>query len=183
MKKIILLIILGSLSYPAVAQQTPPLTPVKLSDFADSKPAHCAERTAVLDGIAQKTPADELIIVVARLGDGDGRPRLNWRRLHNVRAYWTEYLYEGREGHKRQPETIILAEGERVKGYGQLEFYVGGKLVWVLKVARNADVEFGDCYPPDDSFIRNKIYDRCWVKSHQIFYPCRDKNVRRKGVR
>ncbi len=166
-----------------MAQQASRLSPVKLSDFANAKPDPCAARTAALDGIVQKTPADELLIVVARLGEGDLRPHLNWRRLHNVRAYWTEYLSEGREGHRRDAATIILAEGEKVKGFGHLEFYVGGKLVWVLKVARNADVDFGDCYPPDDSFIRKRVYNPCWVKSHRIFYPCRDMIMRRKGRR
>jgi hypothetical protein len=183
MKKLLPIVILGLLPYLAMAQQTPPLVPVKLNDFTNAKPAQCADRTGALDGIIQKTPSDELIIVVARLGDGDVRPNLNWRRLHNVRAYWTEYLYEGREGYRRNPSTIILAEGERVKGYGHLEFYVGGKLIWVIKVARNSDVDFGDCYPPDDSFIRNRVYNPCWVKSHRIFYPCRDQYMRRKGKR
>ena len=183
MKLLLLTLIFGLLSCSTMAQQASPLAPVKLSDFANAKPEPCAARTAALDGIVQKTPADELIIVIAHLGDGDVRPNLNRRRLHNVRAYWTQYLYEGREGYRRNPKTIILAEGEKVKGFGQLEFYVGGKLVWVLKVARNADVDFGDCYPPDDSFIRHRVYDPCWVKSHQIFYPCRDRNIRRKGRR
>jgi hypothetical protein len=68
-----------------------------------------------------------------------------------------------------------LAEGEKIRGYGQLEFYVGGKLEWVIKAARNSDVDFGDCYPPDDSFIRNRAYNPCQVKSHGIFYPCRER--------
>jgi hypothetical protein len=127
----------------------------------------------MLDYINQDAKADGLIIVVARLGDGDIRPNLNWRRLYNVRAYWTEFL-------RRKPETIILAEGERVKGYGQMEFYLGGNLVYVLKIARNADVDFGNCYPPDDSYIRNGVFDPCWLKNHRVFYPCRDRNVRRE---
>ncbi len=162
------------------AQEPPPLSTYRLSDFDGYRPAHCADRTAALDGITQKTPADELIFVIARLGSGETRPNLNWRRLHNVRAYWTGYLPEG---HRRKPETIILAEGERISGYGHLEFYVGGNLVWVIKIARNSDVDFGDCYPPDDSYIRNRVYNPCWVESHRIFYPCRDRNMRRRKRR
>lgn len=164
----------------AMAQQAPPLPPVRLSDFADAKPAQCQFRTPMLDYINQDALADRLIIVVARLGDGDIRPNLNWRRLHNVRAYWTEYLPKEQ---RRKPETIILAEGERIKGYGHLEFYLGGNLIHVMKIARNSDVDFGNCYPPDDSYIRNRVYDPCRVKSHRIFYPCRDRYTRRKGKR
>lgn len=174
---VILLLLICS---PAVAQQPPPLETRKLSDFVDAKPARCEYRTAVLDGITQKTPAYQSIIVIARLGDGETRANLNWRRLQNVRAYWADYPSpEGR----RNPKTIILAEGERVNGYGRLEFYVGGNLVEVMKVARNADLFIGTCYPPDDSYIRKRVFDPCRVKSDSIFYPCRDRIMRRKGRR
>ena len=165
---------------PTVAQQSPPLQPHKLSDFADAKPGRCEYRIAVLDGITQKTSADQSIIVIAHLGDGETRANLNWRRLENVRAYWTEYLLPNG---RRNPQTIILAEGERVNGYRRLEFYVGGNLVEVMNVARNADLFIGTCYPPNDSYIRNRVFDPCWLKSDRIFYPCRDRNVRRKGRR
>ena len=158
------------------AQDAPPLEALRPSDFVNLKPARCEERTATLDVITWRTPADELIIVVARLGDGETRPGLNRRRLHNVRAFWTEFM-SGEQ--RRKPETIILAEGERVAGHGRLEFYVGGKLVSVIKAHRNSDVDFGDCYPPDDSYIVNRVYDPCRVESHRIFYPCRDRKTRR----
>ncbi|MCA1618000.1 MAG: hypothetical protein LC795_01520 [Acidobacteria bacterium] len=170
----ILLLIFGVLSCSAAVAQQPPLEPVKLSDFANAKPGRCEYRTAILDGIHQKTPADETITVIARLGDGETRTNLSWRRLHNVRVYWTQYLYKE---HRRKPETIILAEGERVKGLGHLEFYVGGKLVEVMKVARTADLSIGSCYPPDDSYIRNRIFNPCWLESNRNFYPCRDKRM------
>lgn len=119
-------------------------------------------------------------MVIARLGDGETRPNLSWRRLHNVRVYWIEYLYEE---HRRKPETIVLAEGERVKGFGHLEFYVGGKLVEVLKVARNADLSVGSCYPPDESYIRDGVFNRCRLESDKNFYPCRDRRARRGNRR
>ena len=143
-------------------------------------PARCHDYGAFLDVVHQKTAPDQLIIVIARLGDGDARPNLNQRRLENARAYWTKFLYEE---HRCTPETIILAEGERVTGHGRLEFYVGGKLVGMLKVARNADLYIGECYPPDDSYIRNGVFNPCEVKSNKIFYPCRMENARRKGRR
>ena len=178
MEKLLVMLVLCTCSV-AMEQQPPPLVPVKLSDFKDTKPSYCGERIAVLDGIHQKTPADDSIIIIARLGNGDKRLNLNRRRLHNVRVYWTEFLYEG---HRRKPGTVILAEGEPVKGFGHLEFYVGEKLVYVMKVAPNADLFVGSCYPPDDSFIKNRAYNPCRVESDRNFYPCRDKHVpRRRG--
>lgn len=165
----------------AVAQEPPPLSPVKLTDFADAKPSNCAYRTASLDGITQKVAADELIIVIARLGDGEKKkPGLSHRRLYKVSAYWSVYLPAE---YRRKPETIILGEGGQVSGFGQLEFYVGGKLVWVDKVARNADLRVGECYPPDDSYIQNRVFDPCEVRSNRIFYPCRDLMPRRRSRR
>jgi hypothetical protein len=181
MKKLCPAIIFALLSSSAlVAQQPLPSKVVKLSEFDTYEPARCADRTATLQGITQDTPADELITVVARLGDGDSRPDLSWRRLANVRAYWTEFLPKG---YRRKPETILLIQGESVKGHGHLEFYVRGKLVWVLKVARNSDVDFGNCYPPDDSYIKKRVFNACRIKSHRIFYPCRDISIRRRDGR
>lgn len=162
----------------AGAQQVP-LPTVNVSDFDNYKPPYCADRSATIDGIHQMTPPDEMIIVIAHLGRDETRPELNRRRLHNVRAYWTEYL---NKGYRRNPKTIGLVEGDSVGGYGRLEFYVGDKLVGVIKANPDRDVDFGDCYPPDDSFIRKKVYNPCWVKSHRVFYPCRDQYLkRRKG--
>jgi hypothetical protein len=164
----------------ATAQQTSSLPPVKPSDFADAKPPSCAYRDAMLEGITEKTPADELIIVIARPGDDDTRSNLSRRRLYNVRAYWTQYLYEE---YRRKPETVVLAEGKKIKGYGQLEFYVGGNLLGVTKLAQNSDLWVGACYPPDDSYIRNHDFDACRVAENKIFYPCREKKVLSKSRR
>lgn len=176
--KIVILICVSAFALNAVAkaQQPPPLTPVKLADFDNRAPEHCESRTAAMDGITQKTPLDEIIIVIARQGKQETKANLNWRRLQNVHAYWTRAIAPEA---RRKTETIILAEGERVAGYGRLEFYVAGKLVWVMNIPRNADIDFGDCIAPDDSYIRNGVYDPCWVESHRIFYPCRDRNAPR----
>jgi hypothetical protein len=109
-----------------------------------------------------------LLIVIARMGEKEARANLNRRRLHNVRTFWTEFR------NKRKPETIILAEGERVKDYGRLEVYAGGKLATILKLKRDSDLIVGNCYPdPLEAPF-------CSVQSNQNFYPCLDRNRRRK---
>jgi hypothetical protein len=142
-------------------------------------PAQCQYNTVMLDVLAQGTAPGALITVVARLGDGETRPGLNRRRLHNVRVYWAEYLTDIRRG----PETILLNEGERAAGDGRLEFYVGGELKGVLKVKRDADLSVGTCYTPDDGYIRNMVYDRCRVKEDRNFYPCRERGRARQAGR
>ena len=146
-------IILMLHSSVTVAQQSS-ATGARSDEVWEVGPAQCQFITPVLDVLTQNVAPDELITVVARLGVGETRPNLNRRRLHNVRVYWTEYL----TAFKRKPETIILAEGEKVEGDGRLEFYVGGKLTGILKVRSNGDLYVGTCYPPDDSYIREKVY-------------------------
>jgi hypothetical protein len=68
-----------------------------------------------------------------------------------VRAYRTEFVPAP---FRRGPETIILGEGEKVGGYGRLEFYTGGKLFYAINFRRNEHLLVGECYPPDDSYIR-----------------------------
>jgi hypothetical protein len=155
--------------------QTPPR-----ADDGDDRPPRCAYREVIIEGANRNTPGDQILTVVARPGDGDVRPGLSARRLSNARAYLTEF---GPPEYRRRPEKVLLAVGERVAGLGRLEFYAGGRTVGVIKVARNADVTFGNCYPPDDSYIRNGVYDLCRVKSHQIYYPCKDRRAPRRKRR
>lgn len=131
-------------------------------------PFQCQHNEAFLAGLAHTTPADALIIVIARAGQNDTRAALNKRRLQNVRAYLTRFNAE-----KRGSESIVVAEGEIVKGDGRLEFYVNGKLAAILKLKPNSDLFVGNCYPEpmDASF--------CSAKENQIFYPCLDQKARR----
>lgn len=132
-------------------------------------PGRCYENQLILDVLAQNTPPDGLIIVIARLGRDESRAGLNRRRLHNVRTYWTEL-----RGDRRRPETIVLAEGERADDYGRLEFYVGGRLTAILKLKRNADLLAANCYPDPGEAPCPPI--------EKNLYPCLDRSfVRRKN--
>ena len=83
---------------------------------------------------AEASGADQTIIVIARLGTGETSRKLAGSRLRQV----SDYL------NRRLPrERIITAEGERVRGLGQLEFYVGGKLHSIFRVKRNRDLVAG----------------------------------------
>ena len=132
-------------------------------------PAQCLDYGAVLDAVAQNAPADLLIRVVARLGEGDTRSDLNKRRLHNVRTYWTEFRSD-----KLPRESITLIEGERVRDYGRLEIYVGDKLTTMLKLKSNLDLIVGNCYP-EPVWV-----PLCNVKENRKVYPCLDRKDRRK---
>ncbi len=140
-----------------------------LNLFDQELPTGCELNVAILDGLAQRAEAGDLIIVIARLGHEETRPNLNRRRLHNVRTYLTEILTDERV--KRKPETIVLAEGERSPGNGRIELYLKGKLFDVLRVRRNADLVVGYCAlePPE----------RPCPPEEKNLYPCRDRLNRR----
>ena len=75
------------------------------------------------------------IIAVARLGDAEQSVRLNRRRLGFVRNYLIN---------RRGWNKIVTAVGERVKGYGRVELYVGGKLLYVLRYPRRGLISCAD---------------------------------------
>ena len=83
---------------------------------------------------AEEAGRDETVIIISRLGSGESVRSLSRRRLKQVADYLNRRLAR---------ERIILAEGARVKGLGQLEFYVGGKLNIIFQVRRNSDLVRG----------------------------------------
>lgn len=72
----------------------------------------------------------EKAFVIAHLGTGETSSRLNRRRLNDIR---TEF------GINWDSDKIILAEGERVRGQGRIEFYLGSELMSLSLMGRNQD--------------------------------------------
>ncbi len=83
---------------------------------------------------AEESGKDQTIIIIARLGTGEASRKLVSGRLRQVADYLSRRVSK---------ERIITAEGTRVRGLGQVEFYVGGKLHSVFKVRRNRDLVAG----------------------------------------
>lgn len=57
----------------------------------ETKPTNCEFHVATLDAAHDQAGADGLVIVIARLGNGEERQDLNRRKLHNVRTYLVEF--------------------------------------------------------------------------------------------
>ena len=83
---------------------------------------------------AEVSGKDQTVIIIARLGTSETSRKLIASRLRQVANYLSRRIPK---------ERIITAEGERVRGLGQLEFYVGGKLHSIFKVRRNKDLVAG----------------------------------------
>jgi hypothetical protein len=113
-----------SLSSPALAQTGQSSKPT-MADGSNNESAK-----ANLDWVAQSAGEDKLIIVIARLGLKESKTRVSRQRLETVRMYL--------ENTRAVPrERIITAEGRRVRGFGQAEIYLDGKLFMVFTFARN----------------------------------------------
>lgn len=121
------------------------------------EPGNCETNSLILDNMRYEATKgsgkDSFIIIIARLGNGESSRELNRRRLYNLGMYWKEYNLPA--------EKLILAEGERINGYGRVELYVGGKLFDVLLVNRDKDLCVACC--GDD----------------EKYYPLRDKKRQR----
>ena len=78
----------------------------------------------------QQVSAGETMFIIARLGTGETSRKLNQDRLYALR----EYLFEYR---KLPANRLVTAEGDRVKGPGQVEIYVNGKVYALFKMKRH----------------------------------------------
>lgn len=111
-----------------------------------SRPLNCEMNLQNLEFArdAARRETEGFLIIVARLGDGERRRTLNSRRLHNVRLQLTRLgVSAGR---------VIVAEGERVKGWGRVELYVRGEMIGALPVKQGGDLCVGCCGPDEDFY-------------------------------
>lgn len=143
----------------------------QLSEFAKDTPNYCWYNQLQLDNISQHIPVDKVINVIARRGDKDLNSNLNKRRLSNVQAYLTQAVDEK---FRHSSQAIILSEGEPIKGFGQVEFYLGERLIAVLKAKANSDLRVTDCYSSYE------IGKPCANKWQKLFYPCKDQVKKKK---
>lgn len=110
----------------------------RLNDFNDSdrRLINCETYSVDIDRMvsvaSELIKQSDFIILIARLGDGERNREFNRRRLHNVEE---KLKADGVEEKK-----IIIAEGERVKGLGRVEIYIGGRMVESLRAKRNKDI-------------------------------------------
>ena len=154
MKGLKLLLVLAvhwvTASQSALAQATSNETHVVRADSGS-----CEVNSAYLDSLAQDfRSGGERIFVVSRLGDGEASRALNRSRLEYARVY----LVLNRELNSGR---VVFAEGERVKGEGRLELYLGSKLYLVSLAKRNKMACFFCCDDrPGERKSRRKYYPK-----------------------
>lgn len=83
-----------------------------------------------IDGMASEArESGERLFVVVRPGAGETSRRLSRARLHNTRRHLSSKGFG--------PRATVFAEGERVRGEGRIEFYLGSRLRLVVLARRN----------------------------------------------
>jgi hypothetical protein len=102
----------------------------------------------------QQIKEEGVLIVIVRFGDGETSRRLMRWRLYNLRQYFLT------RGSSLASEKLVIAEGERVKGLGRVEYYLGGKLYERLLYPKNSYI-CHSCCGPDENFYPEKYdYER-----------------------
>jgi len=121
------------------AQDNSPSSPRVVGVPGGLSGAQCHTTKLELDDVlleAHKTGEGTSIILVARLGTGERGHRLSRERLRQLAAHLTK--------NRSFPKgRLVMAEGERARGLGQVEVYVGGKLYVILMVKRGRDFATG----------------------------------------
>jgi len=97
--------------------------------YVPEHPVSCESFAALVDNalVEWQQMQGTYLIIIARLGEGERVNGLNRSRLKDVEDYL------------KRDETIkyVTAEGNRVKGSGQVELYVGGKLRAAIPIKKN----------------------------------------------
>lgn len=102
-----------------------PLLPVSLDE-----PVNCDDVLLYLDDAVgrAKDLKDTYLIIVGRLGKGETSRRLNQMRLLAIESYIK----------RKGASKYLTAEGNRTEGLGRIELYVGGRLLHLMPITKNA---------------------------------------------
>ena len=112
----------------------------------------CESNRAWLDDLARQVlHSNERRYVIARAGNQENH-YWNQRRLHHVREYYRQTF-----GTQFTPEQICLAESEKIAGAGQVNFYLGSKLLMTVRFKTKGDFCVDCCeWPVPQYYGRGK---------------------------
>lgn len=116
-----------ALTFPVAAQTEPEAKP------ALGVAGSCEEAKALLDLLRNDVGDEGVIILVARLGDGEPLRKVNQQRLSNV---WSYLHHAGQFPAQR----LVKAEGEKARGAGRIDLYAKGRLMLTLTAKRGGDI-------------------------------------------
>ncbi len=115
-----------------LAAPAPALTEQKLKPILGVT-GNCEEAKALLDLLRNDVGDEGVIILIARLGDGETSRKINGLRLYSV---WSYLHHAG----QFPSDRLIKAEGEKVRGGGRIEIYAKGRLMLSLTAKPGGDI-------------------------------------------
>ena len=94
-----------------------------------SEPVSCESFATLIDNAAVEWLQQDgtYLIVIVRIGEGE-RSNLAKSRMNSINKYLEHY----------KSSRVVTAEGDRMRGLGRIELYVGGKLKTVISVKKNS---------------------------------------------
>lgn len=100
---------------------------------APGKTESCEEAKALLDLLRNDAGNEDVIVLVARSGDGENSRKINGPRLYSV---WSYLHHAG----QFPADRLVKAEGEKVRGPGRIDIYAKGRLMLTLTAKRGGDI-------------------------------------------
>ena len=137
----------------AAQEQTEKVERREINNHLNNCEMNLAYQDYISNAAREQTQNGNVLIVIARLGDGETSRELMRRRIYNVREF---LKLRGR----LSPEKFIVAEGEPVQGYGRYEYYLGGKLFEQILFPKNGYVCHYCCEPEPHFYPDKTIYER-----------------------
>lgn len=105
--------------------------------YSPKKPVNCEVGGRYIDNAISRAARIEgtYLVAIIRPGTGESSLRLNEMRLLQIKAYF-EYT---------RFSNYVVATGEGVRGYGRIELFVGGKLLYTLPLHKNRGMNLLSC--------------------------------------
>lgn len=130
---LMLMLVTASVNFAQASSET--------TSNVQSTPDGCEMNASSLNIVAKdELLRDGFVIAIARLGKRETSRTLNQRRLLGVKG--------GLIKSGLPAQRIIIAEGERVNGYGRVELYSAGKLQMTLLAFPNKVLCLDCCFDP-----------------------------------
>ncbi|HEX8368003.1 MAG TPA: hypothetical protein VF604_05635 [Pyrinomonadaceae bacterium] len=122
----------------------------------------CESNMTELGFLNQYSKGNEFVLIISHTGQNE-KKYFGERRLYNAKIFLTK----GFVSINRTPESIIIAQGERVSQKGYLDFFVDGILELRIFFDKNQDFFLGTC-------VLDYPYEKpCSSAYDKLFYPCK----------
>ncbi len=123
---------------PLAPERVNSSTEQTLPPFASPKePVNCELAGRYMDDAISRArrAEDTPLLAIIRPGEREPSARISHMRLLQVKAY-LEYT---------RFSKYVVATGEKVQGFGRIELYVAGKLLYALPLQRNRGINLLSC--------------------------------------